>query len=286
MKNKLLILGLIISSFFIQGCNKVESSNFESKMATQTPTPKNENISEKKIDFQGVSFAYNPQIFGEVENEEKDAQPLEMETDKPDENFPKHIEFYFGKDSSDKNRIAVIPIAEHKKMYALSKQLTESFDENHKNLRKVLADEKFRIKTEIPFIPFYDAHQTIVAKVKIIPFQNGKSVCFLTQYEQEITLINNKGIDYYCQGITDDEKYYLFAQFPLNISFLPNEEYPKEFEGYKLPEKTWNMSKEEETRYKNYISKLTERINKLSPKEFQPNLNELEKIISSVNIKK
>lgn len=283
MKNRILIFALVIVSFVLQSCTFSNSGGLRSELIVSTPTPEKKIINEKKVEFEGVNFTYNPQIFGEIKGKINEAQPLEKEDDKPDENFPKHIEFSFGKDSSNKNRIAVVPIAEHRKMYAVSKELTVSFDENHKNLRKALDDEKFRVEGEIPFIPFYDAHQAIIARVKKTPFQNGKSICFLTQYEQDTNLINNENISYYCQGITNDEKYYFLAEFPLNISFLPKDAFAEEFEGYKISS---NTSKDEVTKYKNYISKLTERINKLSPEEFEPNLNELEKIILTIKIEK
>lgn len=283
MQNRVLIFGAVISSFIFQSCS-VGSSSVEFTFETPTPSPQFVSISTK-IEYNGVSFTHDPRAVGDAEAKTvNEDQPLEMESDKPGENFPKHIEFSFGKDSTNKNRIAVVPIAEHRKMYAVSKKLTGSFDEKHKNLRKALDDENFRIDNEVPFIPFYDARQTVIAKVKKIPFQNGKSLCFLTQYEQETSLVNNEGIEYYCQGITTDEKYYFLAKFPLNVSFLPKDSYPEEFEGYKLPKILWNMSKDEVTQYEKYISKITTRINKLSPEEFEPNLNELEKIISTLKI--
>lgn len=286
MKNKLLIFGLIVLIFIIQSCNIVDSSNVESKIAMQTPTPQNENVSEKKIEFKGVSFTYNPQIFGEVETEEKAEQPLELESDKPDNVAPKHILFSLKTSNERESDIAVYPIEEYRRVWKrVEKNNTFYFDEQLKNLKKALKDKDFRVKNEVPHIRYYDAHQAIIAKSKHIRFQNGKSLCFLTQIEQDRSIINNEKTEYYCQGITDDEKYFFLAVFSIKISFLPKDFYVDDFEGYKIPERV-NLTKKEETQYKNYISKLTERINNLSDQDFEPNLNELEKVISTLKIEK
>jgi len=292
MLKNLFIINLVFASFALLSCNSVISQNSETEIKSETPQPRKEAIpKQQKVEFKGVSFTYNPQIFGEVKLEEVAESPLLNETDKPGEDFPKHSEFHFEQLDSinrpiDKGRIVVIPIENYRKMYALSTQLVKGFDENLKNLQKALVNKDFRDNGEIPFMPFYDAHQEFLAKVEHISFQKGKSICFLTQYAQETNLINNEDIRYYCQGITNDGTNYVLAEFPVNVSFLPKDFYVKEFEDYQLPEITWNMNKNELKQYENYISKITKRLENLPSDKYDPNLSYFQEIISSLKIEK
>ena len=294
-----LLSAALFISFILQNCKAPTSENIQSKVETditpqsaETPIEQENKIqlpTTGKVEFKGVSFTYNSQMFEKVEVEEVSEQPLEEETDKPNENFPKHLEFYFSQTDStnhsiEKGRIAVVPMENYRQMFAVSNHMTKAFDENLMNLEKLLADKNFRENGQIPFMPFYDAEQEFIAKVEHIPFQNGKSLCFLTQYVQENTLINNENIDYYCQGFTNDRRNYVLAVFPVSISFLPKNEYVDEFEGYKIPETIWN--KNDEKRYKNYISKITKRLDDLDSDKFEPSLNSFKKIINSLKIEK
>lgn len=302
MTGRLLLFGLFSATLFLHGCKRASADDLkirnEQSLVQNQPddlaradnaAPKTERprANSQTVNFKGVSFNYNPQIFGAVETEEvTEDEPL-YETEKPGENFPKHLEFYFkqtnaANHSTDKGRIAVVSLENYRRMFAASNEMTEGFDENLKNLRKVLANKNFRHNGEIPFMPFYDAHQYFVAKVEHISFQNGKSLCFLTQYMQESYLINNEDISYYCQGMTNDGKNYFLAVFTVNVSFLPKDYYAKEFEDYKIPQTSWN--KKEAEQYKNYISKTTRRLEDLPSDKYEPNLKFFEEIISSLKI--
>lgn len=301
-----LLSGLFSASLFLQSCNSSIADNSKAQneqsvvqeqccnaanSGNSLPEIKRAVTNSQTVSFKDVSFTYNPQTFGEVKSEEVAESPMEDETEKPGENFPKHAEFYFSQMDSmnhtiDKGRIAVVPMENYRQMFAISNHMTKAFNENLKNLEKLLANKNFRDNGEIPFMPFYDVHEQFTAKVEHIPFQNGKSLCFLTQYVQEDDLINNEEIDYYCQGFTNDKRNYVLAVFPVSVSFLPKNEYVKEFEGYKIPETTWNMNKNEEKSYKSYISKITKRLDDLDSDKYEPSLNSFKKIISSLKIEK
>ena len=44
---------------------------------------------------------------------------------------------------------------------------------------------------------------------------------FLTQFNIEPSLINNQGVVYTFQRLTDDGLHYVSARFPVAVSFLP-----------------------------------------------------------------
>jgi hypothetical protein len=294
LKNSITI-GLIFAVFLSTSCNRATSKAVESQITVEVAKPL-EPMQEKvilkqsggKVEFKGVSFSCNPQIFGEVEAEEVAEHPLSSEDDKPDENFPNHIEFYLGKTqySESKGRIAVMPINDYRRMFSVSNKMVKSFDENLSNLQQMLRDIKFSENGKIPFMPFYDATQVFNAKIKHVSFKNGKGFCFLTQFDQDINLINNDGITYYCQGITSDEGNYIFAVFPVEVSFLPKSYYTNEFEGYKTPTKGFIETDKELKQYENYVAKTTKRLENLPDDKYEPNLKYYEEIISSLKIEK
>lgn len=289
-----LSFAFFVSCLLLQDCSSATSENSQSKVepkATPQPTailPEQENKiqlpSTGKVAFKGVSFTYNPQIF-EIQSESIiHESPLQNESDKPGGEFPTHIVFTLQiKDKliEPEAKIKIMPIADYRRMYAISKGYTEAFDKNLDNLRKVLIDKKFRVKNEIPFIDFYDAHQTFEAKVRLFSFQSGKGILFLSQINQETLLVNNKLLTYYFQGITTDGKNYVTAELPVSVSFLPDSSDVFEFEGYKL---CCPYTKDSIKEYEKYISKITKRLENLPPNEFEPNLDELEKIISTLKI--
>ena len=68
----------------------------------------------------------------------------------------------------------------------------------------------------IPFLPLFNAAQIFHTQVKIMDFQNGKGVRFLTEYSQGPMPIVNAGIFYTFQGLTNDGAYYVAVLMPVN----------------------------------------------------------------------
>ncbi len=264
-------------SFLLQGCNPVISQNSKSEIKSETPQPrKDKTLKQQKVEFKGVSFIYNAQILGAVKSEEVAERPLEYETDKADYVAPQHILFKLKNSKINRESVVyVFPIEDYRRMYPVSSKYNyrEQFDEELKGLQKVIEDKNFRIKNQIPFVFYYDAHQTIQAKVKHFSFQSGKGIFFLTQYDQDFAnLVNNEGLTYIFQGITNDEKNYILAEFPVTTSLLPSSYSDDEFEGYKLP-LGYSSYEANKKQYQEYIAKITKRLENLPQNEFEPNLN-------------
>jgi hypothetical protein len=280
------IFGFIfITCGLMQGCNPVISQNAKLAIVSETPKQQKETSLSKNVEFKGVSFAYNQQILGEAAFEEVAELALANKDDKPDMVAPKHVVFKLKKPEQKREiTIKIYPIEDFKRMFAVSKLGTKQIKEAFANLGKVLKDEKFHVKNQIPFIPFYDAEQAFVGKVKLFPFQNGTGIFFLTQFNIEPSLINNEGLSYIFQGITGDGKNYVLAEFPASVSFLPSDFDANEYEDYKISER-FTADKSNEKKYNEYVSKISARLEKTSPNEFEPNLNLFEELISSLKIK-
>ncbi len=77
--------------------------------------------------------------------------------------------------------------------------------------------------TSVPFLPLYNAAQTMQAKVDYLQFQNGTGVRFITQYGQAAIPINNVSAIYAFIGLTSDGLYIISATFPVtHPDFAPD----------------------------------------------------------------
>jgi hypothetical protein len=163
----------------------------------------------------------------------------------------------------------------------------QAMEEEVEALRKVLSDKNVRHENEIPILPWGDASQSFQTNVKLSEFDKGKGIFFVTYFNTEMALISNDHLQYVFEGLTSDGKYYVLAQIPISVGFLPDES-PTEFEGYK--EKflydDYPYSDAHNKRYKDYISSITTRLEKLSARGFHPDLKNLEEIIASLKIDK
>jgi hypothetical protein len=290
MSKNLFIISLVFVNLLLQGCNSVISQTSETEVKSEIPQPQIDEVpKQQKVEFKGVSFSYSPQVLGEVKMEETAERPLEDGTHKPDYVAPQHILFKWK--NAKQNRETVIYISsieDYRRMYDAvpsESDYAKQFDENLRGLQKVIKDKNYRMKGEISFLPFYDAHQTFQGKVKNISFQNGEGIFFLTQIDWEPSLINNEGLIYCFQGISNDGKNYILAKFPVSVSFLPKDYDADKFEDYKLPEIFYNH-KSNQKQHDDYVSNIAKRLNNLSPDEFEPNLNYFEEMVSSIKVEK
>ena len=240
-----------------------------------------------KANFKGVSFSYNPQVFAEVKTEEIAEQPLESADDKPDGVRPRHIYFELRTLKGNRTaRISVFPLADYRRMYAVSKNAVKMHDDGLRDLRAMIGNKNFRRQDQVPYLPFMDAHQTVRAKVKHFPFRGGKGFFFLTQYDQDAAgLVNNDELVYIYQGISGDGKKYVLAEFQVNVPFLTTREivYEKGFEGYRAPD---NLDGTNAKRHKQYQAGITRRLENLPASKFDPNLKYFDEIISSLKIER
>lgn len=290
-----LLLILSLFGLILQNCSSEKPQNIDTDISkenspTPTLTPQNENLPQSaKVEFKGVSFTYSPQVFGKVVTEETIEVPLENKTDKPDSVMPKHVlvTIKFARVlpfTEREGKIKIIPIEDYRRMYAVSDKATKSFDKQLQIVKKEIRSKNPPKQDNIPILPFWDGQIIFTAKVKRISFQKGQGIFWLGQWSQDFgNLFNNEDLTFMYQGISDDDKYYILAEFPVIASFLPENE--KEFKDYK-PSQNYVEFEKHQKEYENYVAKITNRVNTLPLNKFEPNLDEFEKIISTLKIEK
>jgi len=133
---------------------------------------------------------------------------------------------------------------------------------------------------EMPFLPMWEACQAFVGHVRYVNFKNGKGVFFLTQWDRETTQISNDGLEYAYQGITDDGRYWVYAEFSVAAPFLPNGD---ETDVVAWNEKNYLLSHKSKE-YENYLRPVLAKLEALPADKFQPNLDLLEQLIQSLQV--
>lgn len=251
----------------------------------------------RTVDYQGVSFKYNVSLASEIKAEIKPASALQYETDTGEGVVPEYIAFQpIGTYTSQHEasffspEIDIYPIATYKTVLAKSKSYTQKFEGDIRTLRAMLSEQPPSIDKKIPLLPFgIGASQVLRARVKYINFQNGRGVMFLTQYNIEPALINNQGLTYTFQGLTDDGVYYVSAIFPVTAPFLPESYDIESTEGYTLvPPRSFQGREYEsfENDYAAYIARVISKLERLPDESYQPNLAILEDLIQSLKVQK
>ena len=241
----------------------------------------------ERIDFEGVKFKFNPWAFGKMKSEVVPAHRFVPE-EKPDSVAPRHVTFTFElRKRYNEAHVTVYPVKEFIEIMAADKEEQRRTRQRFDDLRRVLQNKDLRIDDEIPFIPFREGGQEILAKVKLAEFQDGKGIFFVTHWAFEAGLISNELLYYVFEGLTDDGRYYVVAEMPTYAPFLPMTS-RDEFEGFTIQD-LYDSYKNPENKGKSHNalrSSITGRLDAMEVTDYSPSLHHLEELISSLEIKK
>jgi hypothetical protein len=132
----------------------------------------------------------------------------------------------------------------------------------------------------MPFLPMWEAQQAFISHVKYVNFRNGRGVFFLTQWDTETSQITNDGLEYAFQGITDNGKHYVYAEFSVSTPRLPKGDEPAVI--------AWNETEyllpRQSQKYQAYVRRVVAQLQSIRGDEFQPKLELLERLISSLEV--
>jgi hypothetical protein len=112
---------------------------------------------------------------------------------------------------------------------------------------------------------------------KYLKFQNGSGVRFITyQRGQSIDPLANRNLAYVFHGLTDDGQHYISAIFPVSVTFLPEKAATKnpaiDMQAYISATLEYN-------------EEVVRKIATLESGNFQPNLNLLDEMLQSLQVK-
>jgi hypothetical protein len=186
---------------------------------------------------------------------------------------PAHSEFtltsYQLQDKFHQPKIFIYPADE----YA---QMQPNVAENIQRIKNIVAGAPLA-KDIMPSVPFFNAGQLITASMKVITFQSGSGIRFLTEYAQYPAPINNHELIYHFEGLTSDGKYYIIAILPITAPILAETDKPDAVVpagGVPIPADSGPNEA--------YYTEVTDKLNVLAADDFQPALPVLDALIQSL----
>ncbi len=139
------------------------------------------------------------------------------------------------------------------------------------DLQSLLQTKQTGVK--FPFLPLLSETQALHAQVQFLDLKNGNGVRFLTQLTQGVTVINNSELFYTFQGLTSDGKYYIAAILPVSNPELPANSTAGVGQVNPMDD------------YRVYLSNTISLLNEQPATAYSPDLNNLDALIRSIEIK-
>ncbi|MBI3166362.1 MAG: hypothetical protein IPG44_08225 [Anaerolineales bacterium] len=149
-------------------------------------------------------------------------------------------------------------------------------------LQAILANPSMPLTNEnLSTIPFNGAAgQQYAAQAKILPLNNGNGVRMVSQYGQFPGHVVNNGSYYHYEGLTGDGKYMIAVMLPILLPLQSTAENP-DADGIPYP----SDPVQDENGMNAYYQGVVDLLNSASPDSFQPNLNALDALVQSIQIK-
>jgi hypothetical protein len=264
------------------------------------------------VSYKGVSFSFDPTLASEVKPETITAST----EGKPSDIWPEHVGFKFvgyppiAKLQAQDPQMRVFSVAKFREAFQIaSKEYAKSladpskaedwtidFDDEVRVLKSLLKTKptkatlaRFLTRARgaqacsmatMPFLPMWEACQAFIARPRYVKFRNGEGVLFLTQMDTETSRVTNAGLEYAFQGITNDGRSYIYAEFSVAAPFLPKGDEPEV--------QTWNtknyLLSHKSPRYQNYVRPIVAKLEALPANQFRPNLELLEQLVVSLEV--
>lgn len=234
-----------------------------------------------------MTFSFDTSVFGKVESKIVPEYRLQRRDDKPDGVAPECRCFTFELGAEHHNAVLkVYALDQFPLVYAKNEGAVAGINKDIDGLRRVIDDEKYRSDGEIPHLPFVDASQDFQSKVRRFRFKNGNGVLFVMHWATELNLISNRNLIYRYEGITTDGEFYVTAEIPIKVPFLPAEP-PDEFEGFRVwGDNGYTADALDDKKMRNYRLGISKRLETIPSEKFRPNLKYFEDLISSLSIAK
>jgi len=307
------VIGLGVFLFFVVGIALTRGGSpreTEARLRAPAMPPDTTVNRSEAVDYGGVTFICDSSLATKVKSETIPA----MVEGQPCDVIPEHPSFTLvgyphGRTTRQFAEIKVFSLAKFREAFAIASvegnkgviyppnppDWSTYFDEEVRvlktllaakptaNLGRFIADARGEkgCSAAMPFLPMWEACMAFVGHVRYVNFKNGKGVFFLTQWDRETEQISNEGLELAYQGITNDGRYWVYAEFDVAAPSLPNGDEP---EVVAWNEKNYLLSHQSKT-YQDYVRPIVAKLEALPANKYQPDLNLLEQLIQSLEVK-
>jgi len=129
----------------------------------------------------------------------------------------------------------------------------------------------------LPFLPPLPMGQTFYSNETVLSFRGGRGLRYITHYSEASFPLDNQGIFYTFQGITDDGLYWVSVTLPVSSPILPDSAaYPMPPAGY--TDEEWSQN------FPTYVREVKAALNAQDPASFFPTIDTLDSLIESISI--
>ncbi len=213
---------LAVGGFWIYP-NIIDTTKIPKKTSTGTVKPSATTASSlRTVEFQGISFSYDPSLVSDVTPEivpaytEPGAPPWDLG---PEFRLFTFEGYHRTPNEQTYPQLSVYPADEFTHLNAeAGKQIS--------SLRDFLDQRPATVayNQDIPFLPPWNSAQAAAAGIAYLDFKNGNGVRFLTLYCQDVCPIQNAFLFYTFQGLTDDGRFYISLRLPVSNPALDGQD--------------------------------------------------------------
>lgn len=158
--------------------------------------------------------------------------------------------------------------------------LPAAFESIHRLNNYLYAPSNVPALDQLPGLPIFNAQIQLAAHIQQESFQNGSGIRYITQYAQYPAPVNNADLFYNFIGITSDGEWYVVAIFPLTSPVLAE----TSDAAAPLPERGVAYPADPAANMDAYYIAITDLLNAQLPNNFTPQLDELDRLIRSMQI--
>jgi hypothetical protein len=252
-----------------------------------------ETFSHSLVNYRGVQFRYDQKTVGEVRARTIDESLASSENAAPpDTIYPRHFAFELVNVSGAPSKsfikadLRVYPVDAYQQAFAADPKTAKDVSQTIMRLKTLLRSRNPSFRGEMPMVPLLSGYLAFRSHTRVLRFNSGSGFVFVTQGQQDEMPINNQNLSYEFQGLTDDGRYLVTAEFPVAAPFL---EYNRDkahyggkvhecdcFEGPRYQ----RFQRE----YRAYVRELKGRIESLPAQKFEPSLDVYDRLLQSIEI--
>lgn len=252
---------------------------------------------KKTASHGGVSFNYDAWLASEVKALTVPASiPEPGEVAFPfDAAYPEHVAFGLvgtyphEPPSFIKPEVRVYPTADFRKTFKPFPGISAEVERNLKRLRQLVSTRPRDFAGVPPFLPQLTRDTLALrAHTHYVRFRGGAGLACVLQTQQEEQPVNNQSLSYEFQGLTDDGRFFVTAQFPVAAPFLANDRDDARYEGFEHPDcyDCTARLRAFQRKYRAYAAGLARRLERLPAADFSPSLHMYDELLSSIEIRK
>jgi hypothetical protein len=240
-----------------------------------------------------VRFTYDKSVASQVTAKIVDAQVASKENSGPgDTIYPIHLVFELAGTYSAQpasfipSEIHVYSVRGYKQAFAADPKSARDVSATIAKLQRILSSRNLAFKGEVPLLPLPDGYLAFRAHTAFLRFKQGSGIVFLTQGQQDEMPVNNQNLSYEFQGLTNDGRYYVTAEFPVAAPFLAYNRDQANYGGsvkesscFQCPDHTRFMKE-----YRAYVRTISNTLEKLPSDKFQPRLKLFDDLLTSLEV--